>query len=553
MTASRNTRRLIAAILAAAGLLLAAVGIAGVDFGDSDESEPRVLVPGGPASGSASPTAASEPGEPEGQFDPFAYRPTLQGAFATRAAAGSAHILYAKSPGGALATAARVAKFRKRIERAADRAAVDPDELEALVFLESAGRPRVTAGAYPEGAVGLTQILAETGNNLLDMKVDVAGSRRLLRQIAAQRRGLARDTRERNRIRNRARAAGRILIPAARRLLALNRALPRRRATIRRLIARRPQLDERLDPEKSLAATGRYLQLGRLRFGRPELALVAYHMGIGNLENVVKAYTGDSQTAVGMQVKRRNLSYTQLFFDSTPLRHAGAQVILSGLGDDSATYLWRVRAAQEIMRLWRTDRSELRRRAALQTAKNSAEELLHPRASTKVFANPDEIRSATADGDLIPFRGEPLLRGYARSAKMGELAGKLGQRRSVYAALRPEALAGLRYIAAGVRGITRTRAPLLVTSTVRDRRYQQALIGVNGEATRRYSLHTTGYAFDIRRKYASKAQAVAFQYMLDRMQALNLIAWVREPGAIHVTVASGASELEGVTGVRRGR
>jgi hypothetical protein len=32
--------------------------------------------------------------------------------------------------------------------------------------------------------------------------------------------------------------------------------------------------------------------------------------------------------------------------------------------------------------------------------------------------------------------------------------------------------------------------------------------------------------------------------MLDRLQALNLIAWVREPEAIHVTVANGARVLE---------
>jgi hypothetical protein len=31
--------------------------------------------------------------------------------------------------------------------------------------------------------------------------------------------------------------------------------------------------------------------------------------------------------------------------------------------------------------------------------------------------------------------------------------------------------------------------------------------------------------------------------MLDRLQALDLIAWVREPAAIHVTVASEARAL----------
>ena len=59
------------------------------------------------------------------------------------------------------------------------------------------------------------------------------------------------------------------------------------------------------------------------------------------------------------------------------------------------------------------------------------------------------------------------------------------------------------------------------------------------EATHAYSLHTTGFAFDIARSYHSRAQALAFQFVLDRLTARGLIAWVREPGAIHVTVASG--------------
>jgi hypothetical protein len=82
-----------------------------------------------------------------------------------------------------------------------------------------------------------------------------------------------------------------------------------------------------------------------------------------------------------------------------------------------------------------------------------------------------------------------------------------------------------------------------VTSTVRDGPYQRALVKTNIEATHAYSLHTTGYAFDIERSYASRAQALAFQFMLDRLTALNLIAWVREPRAIHVTVSSAARPL----------
>jgi soluble lytic murein transglycosylase-like protein len=49
-------------------------------------------------------------------------------------------VLFAKSPGGAVATAERVARWRPLVERAAAGGDVDPDVLEGIVFLESAGR-----------------------------------------------------------------------------------------------------------------------------------------------------------------------------------------------------------------------------------------------------------------------------------------------------------------------------------------------------------------------------------------------------------------------------
>ncbi len=52
-----------------------------------------------------------------------------------------------------------------------------------------------------------------------------------------------------------------------------------------------------------------------------------------------------------------------------------------------------------------------------------------------------------------------------------------------------------------------------------------------------------GWTFTIARRYASHAQALAFQAMLDRLQALNLIAWQRYPSVIEITVASDAARV----------
>ena len=79
-------------------------------------------------------------------------------------------------------------------------------------------------------------------------------------------------------------------------------------------------------------------------------------------------------------------------------------------------------------------------------------------------------------------------------------------------------------------------------TTVRDSSYQAALVNRH-LAPPGYSLYTTGYSFNIERKYAGLAQAEAFQALLNRLQALNVIAWERRPDVIHITVSDQAKEL----------
>jgi hypothetical protein len=445
---------------------------------------------------SGAPTLA--PGRGPSQ-DPLAYKdtgPSEDLRLEDRAAAGLSHVLYAKSPGGATATAARTARFRPLVDAAAAHHGIDPATLEAIVFLESAGRPEARASSDLASAVGLTQILAQTGSGLLHMHVDLARSRKLTKKL---RKALAKH----------------------------------RTGEAARLRRQRRTADERFDPRKSLEATGRYLTFAKpLLGGRADLAVESYHMGVGNLQSVLAAYGA----------KPADTSYAQLYFGSTPLRHSAAYEKLAALGDDSATYFWRVLAAKEIMRLYRQDPSELTRLQDLQVRKSNAEEVLHPEGSTQIYATPGEIATARTNGALrpLPANAEDLHLHVDKG--MGSLAKRLHRSRSLYRALRPDALAVLIYIAAGVHEISGT-GPLTVTSTVRDTSYQRLLIKRNIQATRAYSLHTTGFAFDILRHYRSRRQAQAFQFMLDRLTALNLIAWAAEPDAIHVTVSSDAKVL----------
>jgi soluble lytic murein transglycosylase-like protein len=363
-----------------------------------------------------------DPGKP----DPFAYEPGREDEFVSRATAGHSQVLYEKSPGGVIETARRVERWRPQVEQVARRAGVDPDVLEAIVFLESAGLPDARASDDLRGAVGLTQILASTATDLLGLHVDLAAAQRLTRRI--DRAGTP--------------------------------------AKAKRLEARRRQVDERFDPAKALAATGRYLQQAKARFGRDDLAVVSYHMGIGNLDNVLNAYG------------EHDVSWAQVYFDSTPRHRRAAYLLLSGFGDDSATYLWRVYAAREIMRLYRHDRTKLGRL--------------------------DELQQVGADS-LRPLEGIPGIR----------LSPQL---QATSHDVQPAAFDLAVYLAAGVRQLSGVRAPLTVSGV-------------------------SDWSLDIRRRYANGAQALAFQYMLDRLQSLDLIAWTREADVIHLTASSECARL----------
>jgi len=422
------------------------------------------------------------------------------------AAFGLSQPLYEKSPGGVFTAARRTASFREPIEGAVDGSGFDADLVEAIVFLESGGRPDVIAGDDPANASGLTQILAETAQNFLDMDVDLEESRRLTVLIAgAQRRG--------------------------------------QRARVERLLARRRAIDARFDPEQALAGTIRYLTTARELLGRDDLAVVSYHMGIGNLSNVLRAYVGVRGAEIPELVEEHGLSWVRVFFDTAPDRNARAYELLARLGDDSPTYYWRVLAAAEIMRLYRKDPEGLRELDLLHRSKASAEEVLHPPFETDRFADATDLLAAWDQKVLHPLPNQPRRFRFSVARSMGELAPELDQPRELYRGLRAEALATLVYIAARVHELSGARQPLVVTSTVRDDGYQELLRGRNPEAADDYSLHTTGYAFDIRRGYVSGEQAQAFQFVLDRLTAQGLIAWVREPGAIHITVAKDAAVL----------
>ena len=488
---------------AAAALVLAAITVVVALVGEGPPPGPPEPLPGSPKPGAPPYDAAA--------FQPFAYTDQAEAEFLERGSNGQAHVVYALSPGGVEASVARTVRWRDAVERAAAGTRIDPDELEAMLFLESAGRPTVMADGTPNSATGLMQIIPSTATDLLGMRVDLERSLQINRRLprAQTRAAIAPKAKQRRAARQRVRA----------------------------LLRERAIVDERFDPELALEGAVRYLLEARARFGRWDLAIASYHMGIGNLSTVIDTYVSPRRPArtTRLTVERYGLSWPRLYYDSSPTRNPRTWKLLSSLGDDSRHYLFKVLASREILRLARDDRDELEEQIELQTAKASAEEVLRPESRYPPYEDDADLRRAYSREELVPLPNDPGRLAFWPGRTMGSLARRLEVPKILYRGLRQEALACLLYIAKEYRAIA-GRGTLRVTSTVRDLPYQELLVQTNIQATPEFSLHTTGFAIDIAKPRAE----TPLRFLLERLQALNVIAWVEEPGAFHLTVGRDA-------------
>ena len=465
--------------------------------------------------------------------DPFAWTPEREPDLEAGAAAGFSHGLYGAYPGGVVTAARRTAAFESEIRKAAAAHDVDPELMEAMVLLESGGQPEAIAGGSDvRGAAGLAQIVASTGTDFLGMKIDVHRSQELTRQIfTAERQARA--------LREQAAKLERKQPGQAGKARVLSAAARRNAAEARRARAERARVDPRFDPEQALEGMATYLSKAGDELGREDLAATSYHMGIGNLLGVIDAYAGGDAAD-----SPQDYSYAQLYFDATPFEHAEAYDVLSQFEDDSGTYYWRVLAAREILRQYRDDPDQLERDARLQSGSETSEETFYPPETRVTFSDVEDLRSALASGELVSIPS-----GNAYGLEIGSELGELTQQRvdigrGPYKSLTPAAEATLLYLAARVQEITGANGPqdnLVVTAAARDEAYERAL----GIKPSDFTLHTTGNSFDIARDYRNDEQALAFQFVLDRLSALGVIAYTKVNETVHVTVSPRADALLG--------
>ena len=406
------------------------------------------------------------------------------------AARGLDRSFFVDSRHGVLADARRVAGWRALALRAAAGSSVDANLLEAIVYAESGGN----AGAVGDGRAGLTQLTPAVARSV-GLHVNSRVSLRLTAEIRWW-----------------ARHGG------------YHRA--------RRLARQRARADRRFAPLVELRATVRYVERARRSLGRTDLAVASLHLGVSGLAGTVARFGGE------------DVSYAQLFFGSAPDRRPAVYRRLNAHGAAGYDYYWRVAAAARVLSLYRAHPARLVWEDAQQHRKNSAEEVLHARPVAHEFRGPAQLARAWRRHVLVRIPTDAR-RTHIRVDRLGGMARTYHARRALYRGLRPGALGVLLIVGRRVHDLA-GGPPLQLTSAVRDDTYQGALEGVNAFAARTYSLHTTGYTFDLSRSTLSRSQERVLRWVLDRLTAANAVAYIEEPYCFHVTVSSRAVHELGV-------
>jgi hypothetical protein len=194
------------------------------------------------------------------------------------------------------------------------------------------------------------------------------------------------------------------------------------------------------------------------------------------------------------------------------------------------------------MHLFRDDPDRLERLAGLHDHLPSAELVLHPPAQPGRYVSPGQLEAAVARGVLVPVRPGNGAH-FAIDPRLEKIAARLTEDPSAYVALRPRAARMLAYLTAKVYELSGDERPLTVTRATYDEEAASTLTPHDPGAAVHAGVHATGFAFDIRRRYGSGAQAAAFEWTLERLEALGLIAWTRGQSVIHVVVSPRADVL----------
>jgi len=294
--------------------------------------------------------------------------------------------------------------------------------------------------------------------------------------------------------------------------------------------------DDRLNPARAIPAVAQYLASMERRFGARDWAIFAYHCGQGCAERLLDLARASDAGAQGLPTVAR------VFFCANPVRNREIYETIERemQRDYSPTYWFRIRRAEQLLALYRSDPGEF---ASL--AQEYKSDFVSGRAPHRLtvwltrndllFHTGDDIRSALGEQLLVEAPNQPAWLGYALNIPPANSAEESEER--VKAA--PAALGALVYVAFETRRLYDALdpmgspfAPLPVVSLVEPEDYARQL------SEREAMAHVSGQVFDIDDAALPSSEVECLRFVVDDLGWAGYLGFIDEGSStLHIGCA----------------
>lgn len=420
----------------------------------------------------------------------------------------------------ALAGAQRITspKLKKIFTAASQRSGVPASLISSIAYLESWG---IANAESPAGPKGIMQVASGTARSMG------------LRMIYATRH---RTVVERRQVKGK---RGKLTVRTV-----------RRRVPYTVLVR-----DERLVPERAVPAAANYLARLESRYASRDWAVFAYHCGEGcaaEFMDLVRRSQG---------FKDQGASVAQVFFGAHPAHnrelHDAVQHHMER--DFSPTYWFRIRRAEQLLKLYEDDPSAFRKLFSEYRNQTTPDQRAPHRLS--VWLKPEDLSFRTCD-DLKREQGRKLVRAFdhakyfgfsLRTTGLGSIGEDDPANRDFYLQAAPSTMGTIAYIAYETRRLHEAMkprgekyVPLEITALVQPLDYEQRIGRRSPSGKAELPSHCSGQVFDLNYGSLPAGEREALEFVLNDLGWDGYLGFVKDSASestFHIGAAPSAREF----------
>lgn len=313
--------------------------------------------------------------------------------------------------------------------------------------------------------------------------------------------------------------------------------------------------DRRLDPKFAIPTAAKILGKAAKYWGDENWSYVQYHMGVGNLRNLVMDYldetrpgwranfpanfsnTSDPNRSIPQAIALYGISYDDIFFRCNPKTTPKTYRRLYKMSDDSATYVYTGLAALKGLNLMRTDYPAFEQMVSEQQDPDGGLSNRPMRAwwsdKDAKYKNLADIIAATNRGELVSVKNDPSFGFVLRTSGPSRIAQCDSGNEEKYYVTRKATAGMIYFIAAKTKELG--AEPLEITGLVRTHWMYDGIKCLPDTQPR---THVIGVAFDIgamiNGKPMSSKTKQALIFVIRDLRADGLIDRIDESSADHI-------------------